>query len=745
MALTLPQPFGKYLLVRRLAVGGMAEIYLAKSRGAEGFQRDVVIKRILPSYSEDEAFVSMFIDEARIAARLHHPNIVQVYDFAQAEDSYYIAMEYVDGRDLRKVLDRGLKTGKRLTPLRAMHVVADIAAGLRHAHNARSEDGLPLNVVHRDVSPHNIVLAFGGEAKILDFGIAKAAARSTKTRAGTVKGKCSYMSPEQARGKPLDGRSDMFALCAIGWEILAGRKLFEGDSDFAILNAVLTQDIPPPSSVNPDVPPELDAILLKGLERDRDARHPDMAALEKELRNFEFRHAKGLDEIAVAPYLADLFADEMPVHPDQVPAATPHAAAVADSGTLMMPEERAAETTPQARPATAPTPAPASTPTPEAPTPVAPAVSAPTSGAMPRTVPVGNLQKELEDYLAASGTGTLTPSAGTAPPVAPAPSGETTPVRGTAAGVTPARGTPAQPAPTPVYERKNITLPLPVDEIDTVLARPPPSKTTEATGGKAAVPSRSDATPQVLPKAGGGSRRTILVVAALVGLAAVGVVIAMVAGRGGDESPAGRTSAATTAVATPPAATPPAATTPAATPPAGVAVSTDPVPVPVPEPAPVVLAKPAPVAAVLALSVDPATAKVLLDGKPVATPGGQAEVKGVYKVGDEVEVSATAPGRKAFHQKVALASVNQAVQVRLEKAADKAPPAVPVDTGFVTINARPWADVYWKGRKVGTTPLRSYEVPVGNQVFVLKNPVASKELPVVVEKGRTTSHLVDVR
>ena len=682
---------------------------------------------------------------------------MQVYDFAQAEDSYYIAMEYVDGRDLRKVLDRGLKTGKRLTPLRAMHVVADIAAGLRHAHNARSEDGQPLNVVHRDVSPHNIVLAFGGEAKILDFGIAKAAARSTKTRAGTVKGKCSYMSPEQARGKPLDGRSDMFALCAIGWEILAGRKLFEGDSDFAILNAVLTQDIPPPSSVNPDVPPELDAILLKGLERDRDARHPDMAALEKELRNFEFRHAKGLDEIAVAPYLADLFADELPVHPDQAPAVTPHAAAVADSGTLMMPEERAAETTPQARPATAPTPVPTpvSTPTPEAPTPVAPAASAPTNGAMPKTVPVGNLQKELEDYLAASGTGTLTPSAGTAPPAAPAPSGETTPVRGTAAGATPARGTPAQPVATPVYERKNITLPLPVDEIDTVLARPPPTKTPEAPVGKAASPSRSDATPLAIPKAGGGSRRTILVVAALVGLAAVGAIVVMVAGRGGDQDPAGRTSAATTPVATtpaatPPAATPPAATTPAATPPAatppaGAAASTDPVPVPAPEPAPAVLAKPAPVAAVLALSVDPPTAKVLLDGKPVATPGGQAEVKGVYKVGDEVEVTATAPGRKALRQKVALASVNQAVQVRLEKAADKALPAVPVDTGFVTINARPWADVYWKGRKVGTTPLRSYEVPVGNQVFVLKNPVASRELPVVVEKGRTTSHLVDVR
>ena len=249
MALVLPQPFGKYLLVRKLAVGGMAEIFLAKSRGAEGFQRDVVIKRILPSYSEDEAFVTMFIDEARIAARLHHPNIVQIYDFDKCDDSFYIAMEFVDGRDLRKVLDQGVKTGRRMTPVRAAHVLADIASGLKHAHQARGDDGEPLNIVHRDVSPHNILLGYSGEAKILDFGIAKAAARSTKTRAGTVKGKCSYMSPEQARGKPLDGRSDMFALCAIGWEMLTGRKLFEGETDFEILNRVLTDPVLPPSSL----------------------------------------------------------------------------------------------------------------------------------------------------------------------------------------------------------------------------------------------------------------------------------------------------------------------------------------------------------------------------------------------------------------------------------------------------------------------------------------------------------------
>ncbi len=748
MALTLPQPFGKYLLIRKLAVGGMAEIFLAKSRGAEGFQRDVVIKRILPSYSEDDAFVSMFIDEARIAARLHHPNIVQVYDFDQAEESYYIAMEYVDGRDLRKILDRGLKTGKRLTPLRAMHVVADIAAGLRHAHNARGDDGQPLNVVHRDVSPHNIVVAFGGEAKILDFGIAKAAARSTKTRAGTVKGKCSYMSPEQARGKPLDGRSDMYALCTIGWEMLAGRKLFEGDSDFEILNAVLSQEIPAPSSVNPDVPPELDAILLKGLERDRDARYPDMAALEKELRNFEFRHARGLDEIAVAPYLADLFADEMPVHPEQAAAASAHVSSSSDHGTLMMPEDKPSETTPRSRPAAPP----------EAPPP-----ARATNGVMPKTVPVGNLQKELEDYLASSGAQRLEPASGGTPTPVPAPPTETTPVRGTPAGATPGRGTPVQavPTPTPVAERKNITLPLPVDEIETVLAKPPSPKASEPSGGKTGQSARLDATPVAVKEAGGRSKRPILLAgAALIGVLAVGAIVFMFAGRGGEETPAGRTSAAaSTTPATPAAAasaasataTPAAASASAEPAPAAASTAATPAtPAAVPAVPPASAATPPPGAterasAVLSLSVDPASAKVLVDGKPVATPGGSGEVKGVYRVGDEVEVTATAPGRKAFRQKVALSSASQSFPVRLEKAADKAPVAAPVDTGFVTINARPWADVYWKGRKVGTTPLRSFEVPVGNQVFVLKNQVTSKDLAVVVEKGRTTSHVVDVR
>ncbi len=747
-----PHPFGKYLLMRRLALGGMAEIFLAKSLGAEGFQRDVVIKRILPSYSEDEAFVAMFIDEARIAARLHHPNIVQIFDFDKAEDSYYIAMEFVDGRDLRKVLDRGLRTGKRLTPLRAMHVVADIAAGLRHAHIARGDDGKPLNVVHRDVSPHNIVMAFGGESKILDFGIAKAAARSTKTRVGTVKGKCSYMSPEQARGRHLDGRSDMFALCAIGWEILTGRKLFDGDTDFEILNNVLTHEIPVPSSLNPAVTPDLDAILMKGMSRDRDARYPDMAAFEKELRNYEFRHAKGLDEVAIAPYLQDLFAEEMPVHDDNPHDDSGLQVSASDHGTLMLTEESSRPMLQQVKAGAQP----------EGKTPVAvsPAAvitpSSSSSGEMPTTVPVGALRKELEDYLADSSSGSLTPSAGTLlpQPVVQVASGatggqssEATPVKGVAAGaVVPA-----------LAQRKNATLPLPASEVETALAKfssvPRKPELPVAKKVDASVP---DTTSTVSGKTvvPGSRRRLAIVGLVLVGLSALVFILWQLLGPSGGspgpdaaltvsqpiELPLAGAAASPPREDVQPIVTPPASASKEAPAPALVASVGSPAPE-APEP----VASKTAARVSLSVRVDPRNARVMVDGKTIATPGGMGRVNDVFKIGDDVEIVTFAAGHKAHRQKVRLTSASQLVSVVMEDAGDKTQPVQPRETGFVTINARPWADVFWKGNKVGTTPLRSYEVPVGNQVFVLTNQTSTKELPVTVQKGKTTSHIVDVR
>jgi serine/threonine protein kinase len=309
---TFPQQFGRYYLTQKIAMGGMAEIFRAKSLGAEGFEKVVVIKRILPHYSEDEGFVTMFKDEARVAAHLAHANVVQVFDFDMVNDLFYIAMEYVEGRDLKRVLDHGAKLGKPLSIAQAVHVMIEASQGLHYAH-ARVVDGQPLNIIHRDVSPHNVMVSFSGEVKIMDFGIAKAASRSTKTRVGTVKGKCAYMSPEQARGKPLDPRSDLFALGVLLWEMLTGKRLFVGESDFETLNNVLKAEVPAPSELNPEVPKELDAIVLKSLAREREDRQVDVGQFVSELRRWFYSSVPDPDAVSLKNYMTDLFADEIEV------------------------------------------------------------------------------------------------------------------------------------------------------------------------------------------------------------------------------------------------------------------------------------------------------------------------------------------------------------------------------------------------------------------------------------------------
>lgn len=307
---SFPQAFGRYILTQKIAMGGMAEIFRAKSVGAEGFEKVVVIKRILPHFSEDEGFVTMFKDEAKMAGHLSHANVVQIFDFDEAEGLFYIAMEYVEGRDLKRVLDHGAKIGKPLSIAQAVHILIEAALGLHYAHT-RVVDGEPLKIVHRDVSPHNVMVSFNGEVKIMDFGIAKAASRSTNTRVGTVKGKCAYMSPEQARGKPLDARSDLFALGVCLWEMLTGKRLFVGESDFETLNNVLKAEVPAPSELNPEVPKELDAIVLKSLARDRDNRQADCNAFAAELRRWYYTSVADPEAASLKNYMHDLFDDEI--------------------------------------------------------------------------------------------------------------------------------------------------------------------------------------------------------------------------------------------------------------------------------------------------------------------------------------------------------------------------------------------------------------------------------------------------
>jgi len=307
---TFPQQFGKYVLLRKIATGGMAEIFQAKSAGAEGFEKDIVIKRILPHFSEDEAFVKMFIDEASITAKLQHANIVQIFDFDVQEGSYYIAMEYIEGEDLSAVLKDGHEAGRPLSVAQCVWVAIELAKGLHYAH-VKEHKGRPLNIIHRDISPHNAMVSYNGEIKLMDFGIAKAAERSTKTQAGTVKGKVAYMSPEQARGKTLDGRSDLFALAIVLWEMLTNRRLFLRSSDFETLTAVLKESPDPPSRHRPGIDQELDDIIMMALEKDRDHRHKNVEEFQRELTRWYYKNVTDLEGEKLKRFLQDLYRDKI--------------------------------------------------------------------------------------------------------------------------------------------------------------------------------------------------------------------------------------------------------------------------------------------------------------------------------------------------------------------------------------------------------------------------------------------------
>jgi len=256
--------FGKYLLVRQIATGGMAEVYLARQTGPGGFEKQCVIKRMLPQLAIDKQFVQMFLDEARIAAHLAHPNIVQIFDFGQVGADYFIAMEYVRGVDLNQLL---ASSGGRVPPAIALRIIAAVAEGLDHAHRATDSRGQPLGLVHRDVTPSNVIVSYDGVAKILDFGIAKASARVSRTEVGVIKGKLPYMSPEQVAGEPLDGRSDIFSLGTMLYELTVGEKPFDGSNPAEISLKILHDDPRPPEVLVDGFPTELSALILRALTK----------------------------------------------------------------------------------------------------------------------------------------------------------------------------------------------------------------------------------------------------------------------------------------------------------------------------------------------------------------------------------------------------------------------------------------------------------------------------------------------
>jgi eukaryotic-like serine/threonine-protein kinase len=283
-----PSPFGKYFLLERINVGGMAEVFRAKAFGVEGFERLVAVKRILPNIAEDKEFIRMFIDEAKLAVQLNHANIAQIFDLGVVDGSYYIALEHVHGRDLRAIFDRCRQLGEAMPVAQACFLVMKVCEGLDYAHNKRDQAGREINLVHRDVSPQNVLVSFEGEVKLIDFGIAKAAGKGSKTQAGILKGKFGYMSPEQVRGMPIDRRSDVFSCGIVLYELLTGERLFVGESDFSTLEKVRNVEILPPSTYNRKIPDELERIVLKALAKDVDDRYQNAIDLHDELQAFVY-------------------------------------------------------------------------------------------------------------------------------------------------------------------------------------------------------------------------------------------------------------------------------------------------------------------------------------------------------------------------------------------------------------------------------------------------------------------------
>lgn len=345
-----PARFGKYTLIDRLAVGGMAEIFLAKQVGLEGFEKTIVIKRIRPHLSKQTTFVRMFLNEAKLAAQLNHPNVVQIYDLGKISDSYFIAMEYISGRDMRRVIPKAESLGIPFPMVYALKIASSVCEGLYYAHQKTDLHGNPLSIVHRDVTPENIFVSFDGTVKMLDFGIAKAANQIEQTRAGEIKGKLSYMSPEQCSGKSLDCRSDIFSLGVVLYEWITGFKLFTADSEVAILKTITEGKIYAPSYFKADIPEAVEHILMKALEKNRDSRYQSAWEMQFDIDQFLSDYEFTPSNIHLSNFLKQLFFDEIEEEAQRLAAQpAPSQEAAFEDEEILVSEPEASWSTPEIR------------------------------------------------------------------------------------------------------------------------------------------------------------------------------------------------------------------------------------------------------------------------------------------------------------------------------------------------------------------------------------------------------------
>jgi len=334
-----PTKFGKYLLIDKIGSGGMAELFLAKQTGLKGFEKVMAIKRILPHLTEDQEFVSMFINEAKLAALLSHQNIVQIYDLGSVALIYYIAMEYVMGKDLRTVLSKSRSNDHPLPISYTLQIISKVLSGLDYAHRQKDLRGRELNLVHRDVSPQNILVSYEGEVKLVDFGIAKAASQGTETRTGMLKGKLAYMSPEQAWGKPIDRRSDIFAVGIVLYEMLSGTRLFKSENELSTLEKVREATVEPPTSLNPEISKKLEALILKALAKDPKDRYQTAAEMEAAIETYMISQGHSLSPISLSQYLHQLFQQEILQDTDRfhIASTVTEATDIEQQSTLMRP------------------------------------------------------------------------------------------------------------------------------------------------------------------------------------------------------------------------------------------------------------------------------------------------------------------------------------------------------------------------------------------------------------------------
>ncbi len=306
-----PTKFGRYILLDRINVGGMAEVFRGKMQGVEGFERLVALKRILPGIASDPDFIEMFVDEAKLAVQLQHANIAQIFDLGKVEDTYYIAMEYVSGIDLRTMWDRARNRNRLLPIAMSCYIMQRTCEGLDAAHRKKDQDQRDIGLVHRDVSPQNVLISFEGEVKVIDFGIAKSKSKVSKTQAGILKGKFGYMSPEQVRGVELDNRSDIFACGAVLYELVVGDRLFLGESDFSTLEKVRNVEMVPPTRLNKNLSPHLERIVMKALAKNREDRYRWASEMAEDLQRYLFSSNQPFARTDMQRYLAQHFKEEM--------------------------------------------------------------------------------------------------------------------------------------------------------------------------------------------------------------------------------------------------------------------------------------------------------------------------------------------------------------------------------------------------------------------------------------------------